>query len=131
MKRLFAVRDFLVYLILTVLCVLAGVYLIDIWQGSHLSAVPDHDYTSEIHDLRHHGKVGEALAICNYVKSQPGMPNHDAIMVGHARLGFDIIANGQRFPNLAVMPEVVDLTCVIMVGHGAQMAPLPDVDEVN
>jgi hypothetical protein len=45
-----------------------------------LSAVPDHDYTSEVNDLRHHGKVGEALAICNYVKSQPGMPNRDAIM---------------------------------------------------
>jgi len=80
MKRLFAARDFLVYLILAVFCVLAGIYLLDVWQGSQLSAVPDHDYTSEINELRHHGKVGEALAICNYVKSQPGMPNRDAIM---------------------------------------------------
>jgi hypothetical protein len=45
-----------------------------------LSILPDHDYTEEINDLRTHGKVGEALAICNYVKSQPGMPNRDAIM---------------------------------------------------
>jgi len=80
MKRLFAVRNFLINLMLAALCVLAGVYILDIWHGSQLSALPDHDYTSEINVLRQQHKIGESLAICNYVESQPGMPNRDAII---------------------------------------------------
>lgn len=57
-----------------------GIFALDLWKGSELSLVPDHDYTKEVIDRRDHGKVGEALAICKYVESQPGMPNRDAIL---------------------------------------------------
>lgn len=59
---------------------IVGVAALDLWKGSELSVVPDHDYTNEVVDRRDHGKVGEALAICQYVESQLGMPNRDAIL---------------------------------------------------
>jgi len=80
MNRLFVARDFFGYLILSVVCAAGGMYLIDIWHGSQLCAILDHDYLTEINDLRNHGKVGEALAICTFVKSQPGLPNRDSIL---------------------------------------------------
>jgi hypothetical protein len=58
----------------------AGIVALDLWKGSELSVVPDHDYTKEVIDRRDHGKIGEALAICRYVESQSGMPNRDAIL---------------------------------------------------
>ena len=57
-----------------------GIVALDLWKGSELSVVPDHDYTKEIIDRRDHGKIGETLAICRYVESQSGMPNRDAIL---------------------------------------------------
>ena len=57
-----------------------GIVALDLWKGSELSVVADHDYTKEVIDRRDHGKIGEALAICRYVESQPGMPNRDAIL---------------------------------------------------
>ena len=55
-------------------------YGLDIWHGSQLSTLPDHDYYNEIIDLKKKGKIGEALATCHYVQSQPGMPKRDAIV---------------------------------------------------
>lgn len=57
-----------------------GIFALDLWKGSELSLVPDHDYTKEVIDRRDHGKVGEAIAICRYVESQLGMPNRDEIL---------------------------------------------------
>jgi len=85
-KRFLAIRNSLVCLILTALFGLVGFYLVDIWHASNLSGLSDHDYTEEINDLRRNGKIGEALAICNYVKDQPGMPNRDTI----EKIGADI-----------------------------------------
>ncbi len=66
--------------IFTIVFAVVGIVALDFWKGSELSLVPDHDYTKEVIDRRDHGKVGEALAICRYVESQPGMPNRDAIL---------------------------------------------------
>lgn len=57
-----------------------GIVALDLWKGSMLSTVPDHDYIKEVIDRRDHGKIGEALAFCRYVESQSGMPNRDAII---------------------------------------------------
>ena len=57
-----------------------GIVALDLWQVSMLSVVPDHDYIKEVIDRRDHGKIGEALAFCRYVESQPRMPNRDAII---------------------------------------------------
>ena len=79
-RRLCATRNFLWSTAISVIFGCVGIFGFDVWHGSRLAALPDHDYTAEITGLRKDGKVGEALALCGFVQSQAGMPNRDAII---------------------------------------------------
>jgi hypothetical protein len=79
MNSISALRGLIIRIFFGCLLAFLSYWALDIWNKSRLAILPDYDYYNDVVALKQEGKVGESLAMCHYVESQPGMPNQTKI----------------------------------------------------